>query len=121
MNDPVHQQRLVEIREAYVRTAKELRVRGEFEQYDSEPRGGHTNLRYIVKRMQGQLERHMRAWYEKHFDHEREIVKVTRHVCFIVRRSNCQHCSKRWYDHSPSGGQCLFMSTRYLEAPRVPR
>lgn len=121
MNDPVHQQRLAEIREAYTRTAKELRVRGEFEQFDSQPRGGHTNLRFNAKRHQDLLERHVREWHAEHFKNEREDVKFTRHACFIVKRSKCVRCGKLWYDHTPSGGQCLFMSTMYLEAPRAPR
>ena len=122
MNDPLHQQRLAEIREEYLRWVKAFRAHGSFEQQESQPRGGHTWLRFRVRRgngpQQAALDRAMWTWSDEHFAGD-DRVRFTANNYFIVKRSKCVHCGKQWYDHTPSGGQCLFMSTKYLEFPRA--
>jgi hypothetical protein len=117
-NDPVHQQRLQQIREAFKAALKELGLRGDHWDAPSQPKGGHTNVGVSVRRRAGVLESRMRQWYNKHLDHEREIVKMTRGGSFIVRRSKCVYCGKAWFEHEPAGGQCIFAPTRYREHAR---
>lgn len=119
MNDPLHKQRLSEICDEF----RALKLKGELEQQDSEPKGGHTRIRFIPKRSRDQqlMRQHMKKWFETRFAKETELVKLDRYSQFTVVRSVCAHCRKRWFEHTPSGGQCLFASTSYQElAPGEP-
>jgi hypothetical protein len=116
MNDPLHQQRLTEIRDEF----RSLHLKGEFEQTESEPKGGHTRLRFILKHRRDEqaMRQHMKKWFEAHFSADTELVKLDRYSQFTVVRAKCAHCGKRWFEHVPYGGQCLFASTAYQEEKR---
>lgn len=99
-----------------------MHIKGELEQSDSEPKGGHTRVRFIPKRSRDQvlIRRHMTDWCKSHFTDEERLhyVKLDRFAQFTVVRAKCVHCNKRWFEHTPSGGQCLFAPTSYKEPPR---
>lgn len=41
----------------------------------------------------------------------------TEYGVMILERRICRYCNKRWSEHAPAGGQCLFASTTYDEGP----
>lgn len=111
-----HDQRIQQICDEF----RSLHIKGELEQHASEPKGGHTRIRFIPKQSRNQavIRRHMTAWYKEQFKGEEEWVKLDRYAQFTVVRPKCVYCGRRWFEHTPSGGQCLFAATSYKEPPR---
>lgn len=113
-NGPIHRARVKEARDFL----GSLGMR--WEQWDSEPSHTVTYVRMakVKPKQRVMLERQIREWFERH--PEKQLYFRLRNDCtIIIVRSLCTRCNKAWPLHP--GGQCLFMSTKYTEVPRVSR